>query len=215
MSYKEILDSISDNIERTVIEEVSDAIEIITPDYGWKNKRYISDSFRVLHIERYSERTLEVLHITCFPHIFCGNPIFGFDVITTDRKPLAAFLDWSPIDNDVTFRPSFQFKDVDYPLPDWAKSIFSRNAIAIVPRGTFDMELLSDIVLDSFKDYLSFLSPQYINTERVHEIIKKQNLYCEQQQKNERTFNVLKAKLGDEKAREFMETILFPKVISH
>lgn len=213
MNLKEILDSTASGIERLILEEISDATEIPTPDYGWKNKRYVSDTFRVAHIERYSERTLEVLHFTCFPHVTCPNPIFGFDVITTDKKPLAAFLDWSPVANDVKFYPSFTFKDIDYTLPEWAKTIFSGSAMAIVPRGTFDMEILRGVVLDSLKDYFNLLSTCDKKSDNIDLIVDRQNFYCDQQQKNERTFNVLKAKLGEEKAREFMETILFPKVV--
>jgi hypothetical protein len=43
-------------------------------------------------------------------------------------------------------------------------------------------------------------------------VIEKQNYYCDQQQKNERTYNVLKAKLGEDRAKHFMQTILFPKL---
>ena len=51
------------------------------------------------------------------------------------------------------------------------------------------------------------------STKRYEYIVAKQNYYCNQQQKNERTFNVLKSKLGKDGAKEFMETILFPKII--
>lgn len=217
MTYKEILDSISLGIEKIILEEVDDATEIHTPDFGWKNKRYISDSFRVAHIERYSERTLEVLHFTCFPNVTCPHPIFGFDVISTDKKPLAAFLDWSPVADDVKLNLSFTFKDIDYPLPDWAKSIFSDRALAIVPRGTFDMEILRGVVFDSLKDYLNLLTKysNKLDNASLAIIAEKQNFYCEQQLKNERTYNVLKAKLGADGAKNFMETILFPKIILH
>lgn len=213
MSFKEILDSTSNGIERLILEEVSNVTEIPTPDYGWKNKRFIGDSFRIAHIERFSERTLEVLHFTCFPNVTCPHPIFGFDVITTDMKPLAAFLDWSPVANDVKFQPSYIFKDIDYPLPEWAKIIFSNTAMAIVPRGTSDMEMVKNVVMDSLKDYLSLLSSCETKSNDVNLIVDKQNFYCEEQQKNQRTFNVLRAKLGEERAREFMTQILFPKIV--
>jgi hypothetical protein len=48
---------------------------------------------------------------------------------------------------------------------------------------------------------------------RSQYILAAQNRYCENQQKNERTYNVLKAKLGAEKAKYFMENILFPKIV--
>lgn len=213
MSLKQILDSTASGIQSIIFQEINDVTEIPTPDYGWENKRYISDSFRIAHIERYSERTLEVLHFTCFPHVTCPHPIFGFDVITTDQRPLAAFLDWSPVANDIKFYPSFKFIDIDYPLPEWAKVIFSDNALAIVPRGTFDMEILQGVVLDSLKDYLSLLGACETKSDNISLIVDRQNFYCEKQQQNQRTYNVLKAKLGAEKAKEFMETILFPKII--
>jgi hypothetical protein len=50
-------------------------------------------------------------------------------------------------------------------------------------------------------------------TDRVDYIIAAQNRYCDNQQKNERTFNVLKAKLGEVMAKYFMENILFPKIV--
>jgi hypothetical protein len=43
-------------------------------------------------------------------------------------------------------------------------------------------------------------------------IIEKQNRYCEVQSSNPRTFGALKAKIGEERARYFMEQILFPKI---
>ena len=47
---------------------------------------------------------------------------------------------------------------------------------------------------------------------RSEYIVAAQNRYCENQQKNERTYNVLKAKLGEERAKHFMQNILFPKI---
>jgi hypothetical protein len=42
--------------------------------------------------------------------------------------------------------------------------------------------------------------------------VAAQNRYCENQQKNQRTYNVLKAKLGEERAKYFITNILFPKL---
>jgi hypothetical protein len=44
------------------------------------------------------------------------------------------------------------------------------------------------------------------------DIIKVQNNYCDIQSKNPRTYNVLKAKIGEERAKYFMEQILFPQI---
>ena len=46
MSYKEILDRTSKQIENIILTDI-DGVEIPTSDYGWGNKRFISDFFRV------------------------------------------------------------------------------------------------------------------------------------------------------------------------
>ena len=147
--------------------------------------------------------------MTTFPKETSPNPIFGFDVITTDKRPLAAFLDYSPVVDRVTYKSNKVF-ETPYSLPDWAKKIFSNHAIAIVPNEK-DMEDLSEVVKDAYSKYIDLcIEEQSVVDPEV--IKEKQNYYCEQQQKNERTFNVLKAKLGEDRARYFMNTVLFPKI---
>ena len=208
MSYKQTLDNIASELES--IMQLAAAFEIPTEDFGWSNKRYVGENFRMAHIERYSDNNLEVLHFTCFPNSTFQHPIFGFDIITTDKKPLAAFMDWSPVDNTTNIESRYEFEK-PYPLPDWAKLIFSPTALAIIPND-YEMDSLSNNVIESFELYLDVLNNSKENTNRVDYIVAAQNRYCENQQKNERTFNVLKAKLGKERAKYFMETILFPKI---
>jgi len=209
MSYKQTLDNIATELE--CILQLAAAIEIPTEDYGWSNKRYVGDNFRMAHIERYSDKNLEVLHFTCFPNQTYQHPIFGFDIITTDKKPLAAFMDWSPVDNTTNIESRYEFEK-PYPLPEWAKLIFSSNALAIIPNDYEMVDLLNNLI-ESFELYLDVLNNSKETLNRTDYIIAAQNRYCENQQKNERTFNVLKAKLGEERAKYFMENILFPKIV--
>jgi phycocyanobilin:ferredoxin oxidoreductase len=190
--------------------EFSGGIEIPTEDFGWSNKRYVGDNYRLAHIERYSDKNLEVLHFTCFPNPTYQHPIFGFDIITTDKKPLAAFMDWSPVDNTTSIKAGYKFEK-EYPLPDWAKLIFSQYPLAIVPNDS-EMNSLSNAVIESFNIYLKILDNSKETLERVDYIVAAQNRYCENQQKNQRTYNVLKAKLGEERAKYFITNILFPKL---
>ena len=209
MSYKQTLDNIATELE--CILQLAAAIEIPTEDYGWSNKRYVGDNFRMAHIERYSDKNLEVLHFTCFPNQTYQHPIFGFDIITTDKKPLAAFMDWSPVDNTTNIESRYEFEK-PYPLPEWAKLIFSSNALAIIPNDYEMVDLLNNLI-ESFELYLDVLNNSKETLNRVDYIIAAQNRYCDNQQKNERTYNVLKAKLGVERAKYFMENILFPKIV--
>jgi phycocyanobilin:ferredoxin oxidoreductase len=209
MNYKNNLDNLASKLEEFILSE-AEGVEIPTEDFGWYNKRFVADEFRISHIERYSDKNLEVLHFTCFPNPTSQMPVFGCDIITTDKKPLAAFMDWSPIDNLTELNVSYKFEK-PYPLPDWAKTIFSTSALAIIPNDS-EIEKLTEVILDSFQIYYNLVKESAMITDRKEYIIAAQNRYCEYQQRNERTFNVLKAKLGEERARQFMSEILFPKI---
>ena len=208
MSYNQILNNIADSIESIITNNNGKLIP--TEDFGWSNKRYESNEFRLAHIERYSDKNLDVLHITCFPNESYQHPIFGFDVICTEKKPLAAFMDWSPVDNILTSYIGYEF-ETKYPLPDWAKIIFSQNALAVIPNDK-ELNKISEIVVNNFEQYIQILRGSKKNENRSGYISAAQNRYCENQQKNERTYNVLKAKLGEQRAKHFMENILFPKI---
>jgi phycocyanobilin:ferredoxin oxidoreductase len=208
MSYKIVLDNIANSVQEIIVNK-GEGTQIEIENFGWTNLIYESKHFRFAHIERYSDKNLEVLHITTFPNKTNPSPIFGFDIITTDKKPLAAFLDYSPVVNNVTYKPNKTFETL-YNLPDWAKRIFSNDAIAIVPTEK-DVSILYEVVKDAYTKYIDLCMENQSTIDS--EVIKDgQNYYCEQQQKNERTFNVLKAKLGEDRARYFMNTILFPKI---
>jgi len=208
MSYKIVLDNIANSVQEIIVNK-GEGTQIEIENFGWTNLIYESKHFRFAHIERYSDKNLEVLHVTTFPNKTNPSPIFGFDIITTDKKPLAAFLDYSPVVNNVTYKPNKTFETL-YNLPDWAKKIFSNDAIAIVPTEK-DIDLLYEVVKDAYTKYIDLCMENQSTIDS--EVIKDgQNYYCEQQQKNERTFNVLKAKLGEDRARYFMNTILFPKI---
>jgi phycocyanobilin:ferredoxin oxidoreductase len=210
MSYKITLDSIADKVKKLILE-IGEGKEIETEDFGWINHRYVSKHFRIAHIERYSDKNLEVLHITTFPNETSQNPIFGFDVITIDKKPLAAFLDYSPTVSNIEYECAHSFDSL-YKLPEWANNIFSKSAIAIVPSDQ-DLEKLSEIVTDAYQKYIDLCVKEKISLDSDKlEIKNRQNYYCEEQQKNERTYNVLKAKLGEDRAKIFMSEILFPKI---
>jgi len=208
-SYKKILDYTVNYFKDLIIEHKG--IEIETENFGWDNFRYVSNKFRLLHLEVYNDKKLNVIHLTCFPKQWSEDPIFGFDIIISEKKPLAAFCDWSPILNNKTYIPTYLFEK-KYHLPEWANNIFSNNAIAIIPQED-ELEILCYMVIDSFKNYLNDLSEMKSN--QTEQIKQKQNYYCEQQCNNKSTFNVLKSKIGEDKALYFMENILFPKIISN
>jgi phycocyanobilin:ferredoxin oxidoreductase len=206
VNYKEKIETTAELFRKLIIEHGGREIE--TENFGWDNNRYVSDKFRIAHIEKYYDGKINVLHVTCFPRPWSEDPIFGFDIIVSETRPLAAFCDWSPVLNNKSYKSEHQV-EVDYHIPDWAKNIFSLDAIACIPQGD-ELYKICDISINSFKTYLESLS--YNKSDRFFDIREKQNYYCDQQLQNQRTFNVLKSKLGEERARYFMNTILFPKI---
>ena len=84
-------------------------------------------------------------------------------------------------------------------------------AVGIIPNDN-ELDKLTDIVIHNFDMYMKILDGAKQNQYRSAYIVAAQNRYCDNQQQNERTYNVLKAKLGAEKAKYFMENILFPKI---
>lgn len=209
MNYKETLNRVANSFE-TIILEQTDGVKIPTEEFGWDNRRFISGIFRIAHIERYSDNNLEVLHFTCFPSNLNPEPIFGFDIITTPNKCLAAFLDWSPVISNETYVSPYDFK-TPYNLPEWAKQIFSKDAIAIVPNDE-EFEIIANIAIRCFEEYIDLLSGAENFPNLAIKIKDAQNRYCLNQQKNERTYNVLKSKLGEDRAKQFMTSILFPTI---
>lgn len=187
-----------------------------TDDYGWENYRYYSPSFRLMHVERYFADGLLVLHVTCFPHATSAAPIFGFDIIGSDKsdKVTGLFLDWSPVLYEQRWNLSKDWKN-NRELPEWA-NIFSSQMIAIRPESEEELDKILNFSYHSMTDYMIHLN-SLINSNlcvdtAIKLAIEKQNYYCEQQAKNPRTLAALTHKIGAERAVYFMNEVLFPKI---
>ena len=93
MNYKNLLDQTANILENILIDD--NGFKIETEDFGWENTRYVSDSFRIAHIERYSDKALEVLHFTAFPQLNFADPIFGFDIISSGLNVINILVSFS------------------------------------------------------------------------------------------------------------------------
>jgi hypothetical protein len=211
MILRERLISHSDKI-KNIIESVDGVTVLDTEDWGWENYRYTSPLFRLAHIERYFLDNLLVLHITVFPHKNDPSPIYGFDIICSEKTNtvMGTFIDLSPILYD-EWEHSFKSNSTRI-LPEWA-TIFSKNFVALRNPTEDEHTSIFDFSYTLFIEYLSTIRTQtYNDPNHIDQIIKAQNIYCDHQQQNKRTFGALKAKVGEERARTFMETVLFPKI---
>jgi hypothetical protein len=180
-----------------------------TENYGWTNHRFSSDLFRMAHVERYSDSKIEVLHFTTFPHKWSPEPIFGFDVITTGKKITGAYMDLSPGINQYPFDDGMTIGNRK-PIPQWA-TVFSDRFIMMAPESVEEFLEFKKWVLEKYEWYLnSLLWLERKGDENA--IIEKQNTYCQIQATNPRTLSALKALIGEDTAKYFMENILFPQI---
>jgi|TARA_R110000796_G_scaffold144379_1_gene261084 hypothetical protein len=202
---------------KELIEAQAGVSELHTDDYGWENYRYESPLFRLAHVERYSHMGLQVVHITCFPHKNSKAPIFGFDVVgyqndeAQTSKISGVFIDVSPIMYEEKWHDTQWNKDRK--LPVWA-TVFSKDFIAVRPTED-EYEKVFEVGFTAFEKYIETLNSEVDLTDDVNEIeqiIDKQNTYCKHQASNPRTYGALKANIGEEKARYFMEKVLFPQI---
>jgi len=219
MSYYKLKERIFYHSEKfkELIESQEGVEPLETDDYGWENYRYESPNFRLAHVERYSNKGLEVVHITCFPYENSKAPIFGFDVVGFESaedersKISGVFIDWSPIMYEEKWHDSTWNKDRK--LPYWA-TVFSKDFIAVRPTED-EYEKIFEVGFDAFQRWMDKINSDADLTEDVEEIqqiIENQNTYCEHQASNKRTMGALTANIGEEKARYFMTEVLFPKI---
>jgi hypothetical protein len=193
-----------------MVEKAPNCQPLHTDDYGWENHRYEAKHFRLAHVERYADGKIEVLHFTTFPHRWSPEPIFGFDVITTEKVITGAYMDLSPILSTYPFDEGIDFKERKK-IPEWA-TVFSDRFIMIKPESDEEFVRFCDWVVDKYDWYLNSLLWLEKKTEDINGVMEKQNTYCKVQASNPRTYSALKALIGEEKARYFMENILFPKI---
>jgi hypothetical protein len=194
------LREISNEMKR-VLSEVSQEHKIIT-DYPWDNDLYYSNLFRWAHVEFYTYRTAEIVHCVIMPHPNDAAGIFGFDVIDINGTRTGLFIDITPTVGD-----AYKFSDIELgeerPLPDWGN--FSPYFVAVKPYSHGP-----EAGLTIMQDYIKTLQVNFANP---LDVVTAQQRYEEMQRSNDKTLKMLTAHIGEEKAREFMNTIMFPDVV--
>jgi len=186
----------------------------------WHNDLYLSPSVRYGHIEHFkAEGRVEVLHTVFYPSFFKPIPIFGFDVIALGGKVTGIFCDFTraPFQIEALSRSlkdlKNKYKDNIRTIPEWA-NFFSEDFVCINPNGLNEKELIEDfsgifrcfIGYSNWEDYTG----KYNKMEDVKMSIECQNKYSINQRKNDKTSKALTAYIGEEKAKEFIENVLFP-----
>ena len=190
---------------------------------GWTNRTWSNMSIRRAHVDVVDARETKGLwmaHICLFPMKKNGGPIYGFDIIAGKNKITGAFHDFSPllkkehpltrwfIEENKWFKPS-KVRE----LPDWAKAIFSEGMIAAGNvREEKELEQICTLALSNLNAYIDKIG-HFNSDSNEEDVIRAQNFYCENQQKNPHTPRTMKSLgLPEEDIKLFCADNLFPTI---
>ena len=188
---------------------------------GWTNRTWSNMNIRRAHVDVVDARETKgvwMAHVCLFPMLENGGPIYGFDIIAGKKKVTGAFHDFSPllqkehpltkwfIEENKWFKPSKERE-----LPEWAKAIFSGGMIAAGNvQEEREVNQICTIAVSNLNAYIDKIG-QFNTDSKREDVIKAQNYYCENQQKNPHTPRVMQSLgLPDEDIKLFCADNLFP-----
>ena len=190
---------------------------------NWTNRTWSSMSIRRAHVDVVDAREskgLWMAHICLFPMLENGGPIYGFDIIAGKKKITGAFHDFSPllkkehpltrwfIEENKWFKPS-KVRE----LPDWAKAIFSEGMIAAGNvQEERELNQICTMAVSNLNAYIDKIG-HYNSDSSREDVIRSQNFYCENQQKNPHTPKTMQSLgLPEEDIKLFCADNLFPTI---
>ena len=188
---------------------------------GWTNRTWSNMSIRRAHVDVVDARETKGLwmaHICLFPMKKNGGPIYGFDIIAGKNKVTGAFHDFSPllkkehpltkwfIEENKWYKPS-KVRE----LPDWAKAIFSEGMIAAGNvQEERELNQICTLAVSNLNAYIDKIG-HFNSDSNEEDVIRAQNFYCENQQKNPHTPRTMKSLgLPEEDIKLFCADNLFP-----
>ncbi len=193
-----------------------------------ENKCYQTFQFRKIHLEFAKVGdNLDILHCVMFPRPCFHLPIFGVDIIAGPKAISAAIVDLSPVcAASETFSPTHRALPTNYvealshlppakfsqprELPEWG-SIFSEFCLFVRPVTRREENAFLDRVTQYISLHCQFANEAGVITSVAERalVLKGQQHYCLQQQKNDKTRRILAHAFGTEWAQRYLETMLF------
>ena len=192
-----------------------DSTELDIAQYTWRNNAWAGTSYRRSHVQEFTNPAIAVLHVTVFPNLDDPSPIYGFDVITGKNRPSGCYIDLSPTIEAWEGWSDWGSMDYEFKnkrkIPDWG-TCFSSEFVAITMDDEIELERALICGINLLESYLSRLQiNQTLNHVWDEEAVyQKQESYCVQQRKNDKTLNVLSRMIGEEQANYYMNHVLFP-----
>tara|TARA_B100000287_G_scaffold384379_1_gene390825 strand:- start:3455 stop:4144 length:690 start_codon:yes stop_codon:yes gene_type:complete len=188
-----------------------------------KNTMYKSPVLRKMHLELAEINDMKILHCVLFPDPHYKLPIFGCDIVATEKTVTAAIVDVSPVhgvpDEFYTkireLSNEYHFKG-RRPLPLWGDEIFSPYCKFTRLSEEIDIANFYCIILH----YLGAFREAVLDAKKdtfwvdVMKRLDDQIWYCKQQKKNDKTRGILEKWFDKEFADMYMNEVLFdePKI---
>ena len=217
-------DDIIEIFDEQATEIQEDGLEYFNrPDSGWINRVWANDNVRRAHIDVVDARDtkgLWMMHVCIFPTLDNPAPIYGFDVIAGKNKMTGAFHDFSPSSDPDHPMIQGYYESVEHfvpekqrELPEWARNIFTGKMLAAGNVKT-DEEATEIIQIALSNLHAYFEEVGETKGEGAPDLVAAcQNYYCENQQQNPHTANVMKSLgLPEEDVDRFCTDMLFPKL---
>lgn len=185
---------------------------------GWQDLYWDSHFVRKCHIQKINKREsqkLMLLHITIFPKTHLSTPILGFDVVAGQNKITGSFFDYSPIGQHIYldyFKNEVSKLGWNKPreLPDWAKSIFSENMLAV---GNLKEESEVDQLCDTAFSLIAYYVENLGKNNHYGIFKERQNYYCSQQKKNPHLHrSMLAMGITEEQKDRYINEVLFQEL---
>tara|TARA_B100000214_G_C23810412_1_gene554675 strand:+ start:59 stop:751 length:693 start_codon:yes stop_codon:yes gene_type:complete len=185
-----------------------------------KNTMYKTPKLRKVHLELAELKGLKILHSVFFPDPHYNLPIFGCDIVATEKAVTAAIVDISPVrgyDNWDEIREisnEYNFKG-KRPLPLWGDDVFSPYCKFTRLSEDIDIANFYCLVMHYLKIFLTEVSKSEKETDWVKTMLRydDQIYYCDQQKKNDKTRGILEKLFDKDFANNYIDNVLFDKPI--
>tara|TARA_B100000902_G_scaffold35110_1_gene42233 strand:- start:1737 stop:2447 length:711 start_codon:yes stop_codon:yes gene_type:complete len=201
------------------VEKIESPIpEVKKDDLIIKNTMYKSPKLRKMHLELAEIKGMKILHAVFFPDPHYKLPIFGCDIVATDKAVTAAIVDVSPIEGvpdtfykeiaEVSNHYSFKGRRA---LPLWGDDIFSPYCKFARLDEDIDMANFYCVVLHYLRIFRNSVLDAKKETFWVDTMkrLDDQIWYCESQKKNDKTRGILEHWFDKEYADMYMNEVLF------
>ena len=215
-----ILDSWQENFDLQEVE-IADEFKLIEMSSGDEEEVYVenyvweTEKFRKIHLEVAQMKSgLDILHTNMYPRYQYDIPIYGADIVASEKAVGAAIVDISSIKPDRSLPQQYEILNIldtefekDKKMPDWG-DVFSEYCVFVSPNEDEYQKFINTAFT-----YLNYHCAIAYNTKTISENIKENyeghKYYCDKQRQNTKTRAVLRSIFGEEFADKYIKEMLF------